>query len=79
YIDTPMTQANPYPMPFLMPVDKAVRSFVRMIEKGHSYGVVPWPMAIVAKIMRVMPNWLYDRLFAKAPHKPRGNQGGIAP
>lgn len=72
YIDTPMTRINPYPMPFLMPADKAAQRFARMIEKGCSYGVAPWPMAVVAKIMRLLPNWLYDRLFANAPHKPRG-------
>lgn len=72
YIDTPMTRINTYRMPFLMPVDQAARRFARMIEKGVSYGVAPWPMAVVAKMMRVLPNRLYDRLFAKAPHKPRG-------
>ena len=29
-------------------------------------------MGIVAKALRLLPNWLYDRLFAKAPVKPRG-------
>jgi hypothetical protein len=28
-------------------------------------------MGIVARALRVLPNWLYDRLFANAPHKPR--------
>jgi NADP-dependent 3-hydroxy acid dehydrogenase YdfG len=28
-------------------------------------------MGIVARVLRVLPNWLYDRLFANAPHKPR--------
>jgi short-subunit dehydrogenase len=72
YIDTPMTRINPYPMPFLMPADKAARRFAKMIDKGVSYGVAPWPMAIVAKLMRLLPNCWYDRIFAKAPHKPRG-------
>jgi hypothetical protein len=25
-----------------------------------------------AKALRLMPNWLYDRLFTSAPRKPRG-------
>jgi len=28
-------------------------------------------MGIVAKLLRVLPNALYDRLFARAPRKPR--------
>ena len=71
YIDTPMTEHNPYPMPFMLPVDEAARRFGRAIERGVSYTVIPWQMGIVAKVLRLLPNWLYDRLFAKAPHKPR--------
>lgn len=72
YIDTPMTQINPYHMPFLMPVEDAAQRFASLIDKGASYAVAPWPMAVAAKLMRLMPNALYDRLFARAPHKPRG-------
>ena len=71
YIDTPMTEHNPYPMPFKLPVDEAARRFASAIERGSSYNVIPWQMGIVAKVLRLLPNWLYDRLFAKAPHKPR--------
>jgi hypothetical protein len=28
-------------------------------------------MGVVAKLLRLLPNALYDRLFAKAPRKPR--------
>lgn len=72
YIQTPMTDINPYPMPFLLPVHEAARRFARVIAQGKSYVVIPWQMGIVAKVLRLLPNWLYDRLFANAPHKPRG-------
>lgn len=71
YIETPMTAVNPYRMPFLLPADEAARRFARAIERGASYTVIPWPMGIVAKFLRLLPNPLYDRLFAKAPRKPR--------
>ncbi len=72
YIETPMTAVNPYRMPFLLPADEAARRFARVIARGSSYAVVPWPMGIVAKCLRLLPNALYDRLFARAPRKPRG-------
>jgi hypothetical protein len=28
-------------------------------------------MGVVAKLLRLLPNWLYDRLFFRAPHKSR--------
>lgn len=72
YIATPMTANNPYPMPFLMPVDKAVASMARHIELGSRFAVMPWPMSIVAAAMKFLPRSLYDLLFAHAGRKPRG-------
>jgi len=72
YIATPMTAANPYPMPFLMPAHLAAPRFARAIERGTSYVVIPWQMGVVAKLMRVLPNPVFDALFARAGRKPRG-------
>jgi len=72
YIETPMTAVNPYRMPFLLPAPEAARRFARVIDRGCSYSVIPWQMGIVAKLLRLLPNWLYDRLFTHAPRKPRG-------
>jgi short-subunit dehydrogenase len=71
YIATPMTAVNGYRMPFLMPVAEAAPRFLRAIDRGTSYTVIPWPMGIVAMALRLLPNWLYDRLFARAPRKRR--------
>ena len=72
YIATPMTAVNPYKMPFLLPADQAAARFAAAIERGTTYTVIPWPMGVVAKILRALPDWLYDRLFTNAPRKPRG-------
>ena len=71
YIATPMTAQNPYPMPFLLSADAAARKIAALIESGRGFAVIPWQMAIVARILRTLPNWLYDRLFGNAPRKPR--------
>ena len=71
YIRTPMTERNPFPMPFLMPADVAAARFAQAIERGSSYVVVPWQMALVAKLLRLLPNAVYDRLLEKVPRKPR--------
>ena len=71
YIATPMTAVNAYPMPFLLPAEEAAPRFARAIEAGVSYTVIPWQMGIAARLLRALPNWLYDRLFARAGRKPR--------
>ena len=71
YIDTKMTQANDYPMPFLMPAASFATAARTAIAAGASYRVIPWQMGVAAKLLRLLPNWLFDRIFAKAPHKAR--------
>jgi short-subunit dehydrogenase len=71
YIATPMTANNPYPMPFLMNSDAAARKILAIIERGKTFAVIPWQMAVVALLLRMLPNSLYDRLLSNAPRKPR--------
>ena len=71
YIDTPLTRRNPYGMPFLMQADDFADRAFRAIEQGKSYRVIPWQMGLVAWLMRLLPNALFDRLFAGRPRKPR--------
>ena len=71
YIDTPMTQVNDYAMPFLMPAEKFAQRAVATIAAGTSYRVIPWQMGVVAKILRALPNFVYDYAFSKAPRKSR--------
>ena len=71
YIRTPMTAGNPYPMPFLTEAPVFAARAAAAIAAGESYRVIPWQMGVVAKLLRVAPNWLFDRVFAKAGRKPR--------
>lgn len=72
YVETPMTAINTYAMPFILPVDEAARRIARVIDAGRSYAVVPWQMAIVAKLLRVLPNRVFDAALAGRGRKPRG-------
>jgi len=74
YIDTPMTRHNPYGMPFLMPAGRFAAAAASCIAAGRSYAVIPWQMGVVAKLLRMLPNWIYDLAFVNAPHKPRKGQ-----
>lgn len=71
YVVSEMTAQNPYRMPFLLPTAEFVRRAARVIEAKRTYAVIPWQMAVVSRLMRLLPNTLYDRLAADAPRKPR--------
>lgn len=74
YIDTPMTRVNKFTMPFLLSADDGAARIARAIASGQRFAVVPWQMRIVAAAMRVMPAWLFDLAFARAPRKPRADR-----
>jgi short-subunit dehydrogenase len=71
YIDTPLTRGNPYSMPFLMQADDFADQAFKCIVSGTSYRIIPWQMGVVAKLMRLLPNALYDKLIAGRGRKPR--------
>lgn len=74
YIDTPLTRQNRYSMPFLMSAEDFAQHAVAAIARGDSYRVIPWQMGVVAKLLRALPNWLYDKALAGRPRKHRQEQ-----
>ncbi|MEJ5989349.1 SDR family oxidoreductase [Ramlibacter sp. PS3R-8] len=71
YVDTPLTQRNRYGMPFLMKAPRFADAAFRTIAAGRSYRVIPWQMGIVAKLLRVLPDALFDKAMAGQPRKHR--------
>lgn len=74
YVATPLTAVNRHPMPFLLQAPEAARRIARAIAARKRLAVIPWQMRLTFFFLRRMPNRLYDRLFARAPRKPRAQQ-----
>lgn len=64
FVKTPMTDRNNFYMPFLMNVDKAVRIIIKGIEKENKVIEFPFRTSISAKIVKCLPNKLFDLLFS---------------
>ncbi|NMM81640.1 short-chain dehydrogenase [Acidovorax sp. SRB_14] len=71
YIDTPLTRQNRYAMPFLMAPHHFARKAFAAVQAGVSYRVIPWQMGVAAKLLRMLPNGVFDRLLAGRPRKHR--------
>ena len=71
YIDTPLTQKNRYAMPFLMPPEAFADQAFAAIKARVSYRVIPWQMGAVAKLLRLLPNVLFDKALAGRARKSR--------
>ncbi len=74
YVDTPLTRQNRYAMPFLMQPERFADKAFATIQAGASYRVIPWQMGLVAKLLRLLPNALFDPLLAGRARKKRQGQ-----
>jgi len=58
-------------MPFLQTPEEFAREAVPAILNRTTYRVIPWQMGVLAKILRLAPNWLFDKVTSKRKQKPR--------
>lgn len=71
YVATPLTRNNRYAMPFLLTADAFAVRALRAILRQTSYCVIPWQMGVVAKLLRILPNRVFDRLLQGRQTKHR--------
>jgi short-subunit dehydrogenase len=71
FVETPLTERNPYRMPFLITADKAATLMANAIEDKRRFYVLPWQMAVLGKLLRCVPRAIYDRVVANRARKPR--------
>lgn len=59
FVDTPLTQNNPFPMPGIITAQAAANAIYKGLSKGKFEISFPFGFALLMKILRVAPNWLY--------------------
>ena len=72
FVRTPMTDKNDFHMPFLMDVNRATKIIINGIKKEKHIIQFPLTTVIGSKIVKYLPNWLFDFLMSK-PLPPRKN------
>ncbi len=69
FVVTRMTARNAFPMPFLMPVDKAADIIARGLARNKGRIAFPWPMAVLGWLLAAAPQGLMDFVAARLPAK----------
>lgn len=70
FIKTPMTDVNPYRMPFMMEAGRAAAIIAAGLAKNKSRIAFPWQLYFPLQIMSWLPMAFTDPLFARLPDKP---------
>ena len=65
FVETPMTANNKFPMPFLMSAEKAARIIIGGIKKEKRIIQFPLPTVLGSKLMRVVPDSLFEYISIK--------------
>ncbi len=60
FVKTAMTDKNEFKMPLLMQPDKAARVIRKGIEAGRSIVQFPIPIVMATRLIKFLPNWIYD-------------------
>lgn len=80
YIRTPMTEKQTHQQPFLMDVEPATRIILQGVHRRQPRVDFPMPMVALLRVVRLLPDAIYDRLAARillGPSLPSSNESRI--
>jgi len=69
FVETPMTAKNKFPMPFLMNVEKAAKIIISGIKKEKRIIQFPLPTVLGEKLIRIVPDFLFEYISSKKSPK----------
>ncbi len=78
FIETPMTEANNFKMPWLMKADKAAAMIVRALERKKKIYNFPWQLSLLIKFARWLPDWIVERALAGKSGVRKENPDGFS-
>ena len=64
WVESEMTKTNRYPMPFILPTEKAARLIVHALEQDRRTYIFPWQMRLIVPFMKLVPDWILANYFA---------------
>lgn len=69
FVDTGMTKANTFKMPLLMKADRAAAIIARGLERNQARIVFPWPTALIAGLVGLVPPAILGPVLSLLPAK----------
>ena len=51
-------------MPFLLTPEEFAKRLLKLSLRKKSYVTIPWQMGVLSKVLRIIPNCLFDKILA---------------
>jgi short-subunit dehydrogenase len=69
FVKTPMTDVNPFPMPLIMPPERAARIIRAGLAANRARIAFPWRMYVMIRFLAALPQPWIDLIAARTPKK----------
>jgi len=69
FVESRITDANDFPMPFLMKAEKAAEIIVAGLRSGKKTIAFPWQMVWMMRFLCALPEPLFNAVLSRAPRK----------
>ena len=69
FVKSRITDANDFPMPLIMPAEKAAEIIIKGLKRGRKSIAFPWPMVWMMRLMSLLPRPFYNAILSRAPRK----------
>ncbi|WGF88382.1 SDR family NAD(P)-dependent oxidoreductase [Marinivivus vitaminiproducens] len=69
FVRTPLTDANPFPMPFMIEAEPAAAIILRDLARNRARIAFPWRLYALVRLTTALPAWLVDPILARSPAK----------
>lgn len=69
FVESRITDANDFKMPFLMTAEKAAAIIAKGLAKGKREIAFPWQMVWSMRLLCLLPGPVFDAVMARAPRK----------
>lgn len=69
FVESRITDQNPFPMPLIMPAERAARIIKRGLEHGRARIAFPFPLYAMMWVFAALPRMIADVLLTRLPRK----------